>query len=192
MLYDDVWEPGRPLAAACPHGHPASTLECACGIYAARDPESALVYLTGRDEPGVVGRVLGRVALWGLVVEGEHGWRGEACLPVRARFGRGGAEVRCPPMSRDPEIEELRAQIAERDREIVSAINARLQLVRRLRAYKEEHGVNFLDIRQEQRIHRQLATFNKGPLSDKGLHELVGEILDLMKRELRGKVDPEA
>jgi chorismate mutase len=87
---------------------------------------------------------------------------------------------------RDTEIDELRAQIAERDREIVSAINARLQLVRRLKAHKEEHGANFLDIRQEQRIHRQLATFNKGPRSEKGLHELVGEILDLMKRELRG------
>jgi chorismate mutase len=88
-------------------------------------------------------------------------------------------------MSRDPEIDELRAQIAERDREIVSAVNARLQLVRRLKDYKAEHGINFLDTRQEQRVHRQLATFNEGPLTEKGLHELVGEILDLMKRELR-------
>ena len=39
-------------------------------------------------------------------------------------------------MSRDPEIDELRAQIAERDREIVGAINARLQLVRRMLSYK--------------------------------------------------------
>ena len=82
MLYDDVWDPGRPLAAACPHGHPAPSLECACGIYAAREPETALVYLTGRDEPGVVGRVLGQVFLWGLVVEGEHGWRGELAYPA--------------------------------------------------------------------------------------------------------------
>jgi chorismate mutase len=86
----------------------------------------------------------------------------------------------------DPEIEELRAQIGERDREIVSAVNARLQLVQRLKAHKDAHGVGFLDIRQEQRVHRQLAKFNPGPLSEKGLHELVGEILDLMKRELRG------
>jgi chorismate mutase len=93
-------------------------------------------------------------------------------------------------MSEDREIEELRAQIAERDREIVSAVNARLQLVRRLKQHKEEHGAGFLDTHQEQRIHRQLASFNPGPLSEKGLHELVGEILDLMKRELRG-VDPE-
>ena len=77
-----MWEPGRPLAAACPHGHPAPALECACGIYATRKPEAALVYLTGRDEPGVVGRVLGRVALWGLVVEGEHGWRAELAYPA--------------------------------------------------------------------------------------------------------------
>jgi chorismate mutase len=90
----------------------------------------------------------------------------------------------------DPEIEELRAQIAERDREIVSAINARLQLVQRLKAHKDAQRLGFLDIRQEQRIHRQLAKFNPGPLSEKGLHELVGEILDLMKRELRA-LDPE-
>ena len=93
-------------------------------------------------------------------------------------------------MPPDREIDELRAQIAERDREIVSEFNARLQLVRRLKAYKDENAINFLDTRQEQRIHRQLASFNRGPLSEKGLHELAGEILDLMKRELRG-VDPE-
>jgi chorismate mutase len=89
----------------------------------------------------------------------------------------------------DREVEELRAQIAERDREIVSAVNARLQLVRRLKAHKERQGDAFLDVRQEQRIHRRLAKFNPGPLSDRGLHELVGEILDLMKRELRSLDD---
>ena len=93
-------------------------------------------------------------------------------------------------MADDPHVIELRAQIGELDRLIVEAVNTRLHLVARLRRHKEQHGLGFLDIRQEQRIHRQLATFNKGPLSEKGLHELVGEILDLMKRELRG-VDPE-
>jgi len=89
-------------------------------------------------------------------------------------------------MPDDPHVEELRAQIGELDRLIVDAVNARLQLVERLRKHKEEHGITFLDIRQEKKIHRELAKFNKGPLSEKGLHELVGEILDLMKRELRG------
>jgi chorismate mutase len=89
-------------------------------------------------------------------------------------------------MPGDPEVAELRAQIGELDRLIVDAANARLQLVERLRKHKQEQGLTFLDIRQEKKIHRELAKFNNGPLSEKGLHELVGEILDLMKRELRG------
>ena len=60
-----------------------------------RKPEAALVYLTGRDEPGVVGRVLGRVALWGLVVEGEHGWRAELAYPA-ALESDAAVRVRCP------------------------------------------------------------------------------------------------
>ena len=82
-----MWEPGLPLAAACPHGHSAPLLTCACGIYAARRPDDAVVYLTGRDEPGVVGRVLGRVALWGAVVEAEDGWRAEYAYPFELASG---------------------------------------------------------------------------------------------------------
>jgi hypothetical protein len=82
VLYDDVWEPGRPLAARCEHGHSAPDPTCACGIYAANDPAEARRYLVGRDESGVVGRVLGRVFLWGLVVEGEHGWRAAFAYPA--------------------------------------------------------------------------------------------------------------
>jgi chorismate mutase len=88
-------------------------------------------------------------------------------------------------MAGDPEIGELRAQIAELDRTIVDAVNARLQLVERLKAHKEAHGISFLDVRQERKVLRDLAGYNPGPLSEKGLRELVGEILDLMKRELR-------
>ena len=100
VLYDNVWEPGRPLVAACPHGHAAPSLECACGIYAARRPEDALVYLTGRDKASVVGRLLGRVALWGLVVEGEQGWRAQHAYPFGLAYERSGSEVRVvrPPL----------------------------------------------------------------------------------------------
>jgi hypothetical protein len=83
VLYDDVWEPGRPLAARCEHGHFAPDARCACGIYAARDPAEARRYMVGRDEPNVVGRVLGRVFLWGVVVEGKYGWRGELAYPAQ-------------------------------------------------------------------------------------------------------------
>ena len=36
----------------------------------------------GRNDPHTVGRVLGRVLLWGRVVEHEHGWRASHALPL--------------------------------------------------------------------------------------------------------------
>jgi chorismate mutase/prephenate dehydratase len=89
-------------------------------------------------------------------------------------------------MAGNPEIEELRAQIADVDRTILEAVNTRLRLVEHLRARKEEHGLPFLDIQQEHRILRALARANRGPLSERGVRELFGEILELTKRELRG------
>jgi hypothetical protein len=82
VLYDDVWEPGQELPAACPHGHSPPDADCACGLYAVRKPEGARRYLLGRDEPHVVGRVLGQVALWGTVVEAELGWRASRAYPA--------------------------------------------------------------------------------------------------------------
>jgi hypothetical protein len=82
VLYDDVWEPGGGLAAGCPHGHAAPDAGCGCGIYAVREPEGARRYLVGRDEPEVVARVLGQVALWGTVIEARLGWRGAMAYPA--------------------------------------------------------------------------------------------------------------
>jgi hypothetical protein len=82
VLHNDVWKPGRPLAAACQHEHTAPDGACACGIYAVREPEGARRYLLGRDEPEVVGRVLGQVALWGTVVEARLGWRASRAYPA--------------------------------------------------------------------------------------------------------------
>jgi hypothetical protein len=82
VLYEDVWPLDEPLVAACPSGHPAPDYECACGIYAARRPELALPYRVGRDDARTVGRVLGRVALWGDVVEHRDGWRASHACPV--------------------------------------------------------------------------------------------------------------
>ena len=77
-----MWEPGRPLAAVCPHGHTAPDPACACGIYAVREPDGARRYLLGRDDLHVVGRVLGQVALWGKVVEAQLGWRASRAYPA--------------------------------------------------------------------------------------------------------------
>ena len=70
-----------------PGGSPAEEVgaereECACGIHAAREPATVWSYLRGRDEPGTVARVLGRVLLWGRVVEHEGGWRASHASPL--------------------------------------------------------------------------------------------------------------
>ena len=86
-------------------------------------------------------------------------------------------------MSDDP-IRRLREQIAERDRSVLEAVNARLRLVAELKRQKEVEGVDFVDPDQEQRLLQALERANAGPLSDDGVRQLFGEILALTKREL--------
>jgi chorismate mutase len=84
----------------------------------------------------------------------------------------------------DPLIRQLREQISDADRTIVEAINARLKLVARLKAYKESRGLAFVDPEREEWMLNYLTRANRGPLSADGLKEIFGEILDLTKREV--------
>ena len=94
VFYEMVWPTREPLAAAClrsrflrrrpPQGdHAAPAASCGCGIYAA-SLQRAGEYLTG---PRASGRamcpVIGRVALWGSVVECAHGWRASLAYPAQ-------------------------------------------------------------------------------------------------------------
>jgi hypothetical protein len=91
-----IWEPEVPLVASCtgghrsrwapwrkkPNEHPAPELECRCGIYGVQSVAAARSYLElppllCRDD-----RVIGRVALWGDVVEGPSGWRASHAYPI--------------------------------------------------------------------------------------------------------------
>lgn len=91
-----IWEPVVPLVASCsggrrsrwapwrkrPHDHAAPELDCRCGIYGVRSVAAARSYLETppllcRDD-----RVIGRVALWGDVVEGSSGWRASHAYPI--------------------------------------------------------------------------------------------------------------
>lgn len=98
MLYPVRWMPRRALDARCHHHrrcyfcnptevesfprHEAPADACECGIYGSRSPETLTPYLDS-TYPGraAVDRVLGRVRLWGKVVVGERGWRGEHAYP---------------------------------------------------------------------------------------------------------------
>jgi hypothetical protein len=109
VIRDQVWPADGETIARCESGHAAPDEHCACGIHAAREPAAILSYLRGRDEPATVARVLGRVQLWGRVIEHEAGWRAE-----RARA----LEVWLPP--------ELDGALADYGLVEISARSARI------------------------------------------------------------------
>jgi 3-deoxy-7-phosphoheptulonate synthase / chorismate mutase len=84
----------------------------------------------------------------------------------------------------DPRVHELRAEITSTDHEIVSAVNRRLELVRRLKEHKAAMGYDFFDKGREEALLVELERENGGPLSANGLRELHAELLDLTKREV--------
>jgi chorismate mutase len=86
--------------------------------------------------------------------------------------------------SSDPTVRQLREEISDVDRAIVDAVNTRIELVARLRQYKASNGIPFLDPERERQLLDELASGNRGPLSDEGLREFVVELLDLTKREV--------
>jgi len=92
--------------------------------------------------------------------------------------------------SDDPVLRELREQISATDRAILDAVNARLELVARIKEYKESRGIGFLDPERERSMLGELADGNSGPLSTEGLRELFAEILDLTKREVANPSGP--
>ena len=84
----------------------------------------------------------------------------------------------------DDTIDAYRARIAAADRALVEAVNARIGLVAELKAYKEAHGISFVDPDRERELLRALQEANPGPLSEDGLRALVEHVLALTKREL--------
>ena len=85
----------------------------------------------------------------------------------------------------DAALEQFREKISDTDRAILNAVNTRIELVAQIKAYKDAHGIAFLDPERESTMLESLATANHGPLSAEGLHELFTTILDLTKREVQ-------
>ncbi len=86
-------------------------------------------------------------------------------------------------MTEHEPLQELREQVSANDRAIIEAINTRLELVARIKRYKEENGIDFIDPDREAWLLEDLRRANRGPLSDEGLQRILGELLDLSKRE---------
>jgi chorismate mutase len=84
----------------------------------------------------------------------------------------------------DPYVLQVRREISDLDRSLVELVNKRLQLVARLKRYKDEHGIGFVDLAREEWMLQYLHRLNRGPLSEEGLAELYHELLALTKREV--------
>jgi chorismate mutase len=80
----------------------------------------------------------------------------------------------------DPFVRDVRREISDLDTAMVELVNKRLRLVAKLKRYKEEHGIGFVDLAREEWMLQYLQRGNRGPLSP----ELYHELLDLMKREV--------
>jgi chorismate mutase / prephenate dehydratase len=82
------------------------------------------------------------------------------------------------------DVGAYRAEIGALDREILAAVNRRLEVVAALKRYKDEHGLPFVDPEREAQLLDELARANPGPLSEDGVRALFVEVLALIKREL--------
>ena len=97
----------------------------------------------------------------------------------------GGAAHESTPAS-DAFVAELRAQITSVDRELLAAVNRRLEIVRRLHDHKQAQGIPLRDRDREASLLAGLGAENGGPLSPRGVEEFFEHVLDLTRRELHG------
>jgi hypothetical protein len=89
------WPAGEPVKASCRRSpenpsygavslHATPDRACSCGVYGAAAVEDAIGQLSPRYpvRPGALHRVIGRVSLWGRVLECEDGWRASLAYPA--------------------------------------------------------------------------------------------------------------
>ena len=83
-------------------------------------------------------------------------------------------------------ITEYRDNIAAADRDLLAAINRRLELVRELHEHKRAEGIPLRDPTREEQLVVELQAANAGPLSSAGVAELFRHVLDLTRKEIHG------
>ncbi len=69
---------------------------------------------------------------------------------------------------------------------MLDALNRRLELVRRVRAHKQETGQPLIDAAREAELLDELVRANAGPLGESGIRSLFSAVLDVMKQESQG------
>ena len=82
------------------------------------------------------------------------------------------------------DLRDLRAEITAIDRQLLEALNRRLELVAAVRDRKAAAGERWIDADREAELLRELAAANPGPLSERAVTSIFTALLDVMKQEL--------
>jgi prephenate dehydrogenase len=69
---------------------------------------------------------------------------------------------------------------------VLDALNRRLDLVKEVRAHKQETGAPLIDAAREAELLDDLLRVNGGPLGEQGVRSLFSAVLDVMKQESQG------
>lgn len=92
-LFRAVWPATEELRAVCDtkdhwrwrrrrREHVVPVERCGCGLHAMSAPGHLSTYILPPASAQIVRRALGRVSLWGRVIEGSCGWRAAAAFPA--------------------------------------------------------------------------------------------------------------
>ncbi len=87
----------------------------------------------------------------------------------------------------DRVVAGARGSIDAVDRELLDAVNRRIELVRTLHEHKVANGIPLHDSSREESMLASLRAANGGPLSDDGVDRLFRFVLDLTRREVHGE-----
>jgi prephenate dehydrogenase len=82
------------------------------------------------------------------------------------------------------ELESLRNEISELDRQLLDLLNRRLELVAAVRDHKDAAGERWIDPEREAELLQALVTANPGPLSERGVTSIFSAVLDVLKQEV--------
>jgi prephenate dehydrogenase len=82
------------------------------------------------------------------------------------------------------ELAALRAEIETLDRQLLEALNRRLELVAAVRRHKDEAGERWIDPEREAELLQTLVAANRGPLSERGVRAIFSAVLDVLKQEV--------
>jgi hypothetical protein len=70
------WQPRVPMEAVCDGEHEVPAESCTCGLYSAKTLDHLMTMRHYYNyDPRTMFKVIGKVALWGKVIEGTQGWK---------------------------------------------------------------------------------------------------------------------